>query len=69
VKKTKGKKNKKVVDVDVEDEFLAKGQVWSADDKTLFFKWLLGTGSVVFDIHKTTPDKVFRKVSIKFYIF
>jgi hypothetical protein len=68
VKKTEGKENKKVVDVDVEDEFLAKGRVWSADDKTLFFEWLLGADSVVFDIHKTNPDKVFRKVSIKFYI-
>lgn len=69
VKKTEGKENKKVVDVDVEDEFLAKGRVWSTDDKTLFFEWLLGADSVVFDIHKTNPDKVFRKVCIKFYIF
>ena len=53
-KKNQGKENR--FEVDEDDEILAKGQIWSSDDKTTFFKWLLGVDSPVFDIHKTNPD-------------
>jgi len=66
-KKPRKKKNKEnEVEVDEDDEILAKGRIWSHDDKTIFFEWLLGADSTVFDIHKTNPDRVFRKVCFKF---
>jgi hypothetical protein len=66
-KKPRKKKNKEnEVEVDDDDEILAKGRIWSHDDKTIFFEWLLGADSTAFDIHKTNPDRVFRKVCFKF---
>ena len=62
--KKKNKENK--VEVDEDDEIQAKGQIWLHDNKTIFFEWLLGADSTVFDIHKTNPDRVFRKVCFKF---
>jgi hypothetical protein len=62
-KKNKGKENE--VEVDEDDEILAKGRIWSPEDKTTFFEWLLGADSTVFDIHKTNPDRVFCKVCFK----
>jgi hypothetical protein len=53
-KKNEEKENK--VEVDEDDEILAKGRIWSYDDKTTFFEWLLGADSTVFDTHKTNPD-------------
>ena len=53
-KKNQGKENR--VEVDEDDEILAKGQIWSSDDKTTPFEWLLGADSTVFNIHKTNPD-------------
>ena len=62
-KKPHRRKNKEnEVEVDEDDEILAKGQIWSHDDKTIFFEWLLGVDSTVFDTHKTNPDQVFCKV-------
>jgi len=52
--KKKNKENK--VEVDEDDEIQAKGQIWLHDNKTIFFEWLLGADSTVFDIHKTNPD-------------
>ena len=63
-KKNEEKENK--VEVDEDNEILAKGRIWSHNDKTIFFEWLLGVDSTVFDIHKTNPDRVFRKVCFKF---
>jgi hypothetical protein len=60
----KNKENK--VEVDEDNEILAMGRIWSHDDKTIFFEWLLGADSTVFDTHKTNPDRVFHKVCFKF---
>ena len=57
----------KVVDVDEQDVFLAKGRVWSAEDKTKFFEWFLGPdGDEIFTIHKTNPERAFQKVFFSF---
>ena len=53
-KKNQGKENR--VKVDEDDEILAKGWIWSSDDKATFFEWLLGVDSTVFNIHKTNTD-------------
>ena len=66
-KKNQGKENR--VEVDEDDKMLAKGQIWSSDDKTTFFEWLLGANSTVFNIHKTNPDQVFQKVCLNSLIF
>ena len=66
-KKPCRRKNKEnEVEVDGDDEILAKGQIWSHDDKTIYFEWLLGADSTIFDAHKTNSDQVFHKVCFKF---
>jgi hypothetical protein len=55
---------KKIVhEVDDADVFLVKGRSWSVEDKTKLFEWFLGPDAdEIFNIHKTNPDRAYRKV-------